>query len=77
MNTNIGFLIEEHIWGDDEKRILSALAKRKIPFVIYSEYEEDKSTWSAACFNSTHSRCKAKIKSIRTGVICTCPCHSQ
>ncbi len=45
--------------------------------IIHSEYEEDKSTWSAACFNSTHSRCKAKIKSSRTGVICTCPCHNQ
>lgn len=43
----------------------------------YHGYGEDKSTWSTACFNSTHSRCKAKIKSQRTGVVCTCPCHNQ
>jgi len=43
--------------------------------VTYASHEQDKSTYSTACFNDTHSRCKGTAKSRRTGVVCTCPCH--
>lgn len=49
--------------------------KRRL--VTYASHQQDKSTWSTACFTSTHSICKGTGISKRTGVKCTCPCHQQ